>query len=241
MGSDSWTSKGAAARELAEQTARSLEQGRTEEASQSGRGAIGSLDDAKRLLRGAGSFDDPSGQGERRVEEARRKLESESKWIADQLRELRKRAAARARDQLERGGGEEGQLADRARELGQKGRDKGSLPQQAIDSIEDAERAARQAADALKEGDADKGLERQREAQRSLEAAREQLQGEDEGNGSPTTSGSEGKQPSPGHVDVPDDYKGPEEFRRRVVRGLGQAGSGSLRDAVQRYAEGLLR
>jgi DNA-binding NarL/FixJ family response regulator len=241
MGSDSWTSKGAAARELAEQTARSLEQGRTEEASQSGRGAIGSLDDAKRLLRGAGSFDDPSGQGERRVEEARRKLESESKWIADELRELRKRAAARARDQLERGGGEEGQLADRARELGQKGRDKGSLPQQAIDSIEDAERAARQAADALKEGDADKGLERQREAQRSLEAAREQLQGEDEGNGSPTTSGSEGKQPSPGHVDVPDDYKGPEEFRRRVVRGLGQAGSGSLRDAVQRYAEGLLR
>jgi hypothetical protein len=241
MGSDSWTSKGAAARELAEQTARSLEQGRTEEASQSGRSAIGSLDDAKRLLQGARSFDDPSGQGERRVEDARRKLESESKWIANELRDLRRRAAARARDQLGRGGDEEGQLADRARELGQKGRDKGSLPQQAIESIEDAERAARQAADALKEGDADKGLDRQREAQRSLEAAREQLQGEDDGNGSPTTSGSEGKQPSPGHVDVPDDYKGPEAFRRRVVRGLGQAGSGSLRDAVQRYAQGLLR
>ena len=241
MGSDSWTSKGAAARELAEQTARSLEQGRTEEASQSGRSAIGSLDDAKRLLQGAGAFDDPSGQGEHRVDDARRKLESESRWMAEELRQLRKRAAERAHDQLDHGGDEEGQLADRARELGQRGRDKGSLPQQAIESIEDAERAARQAADALKQGDADRGLDRQREAQRALEAAREQLQGEDDGTGPPTSGGTDGKRSSPGHVDVPNDYKGPEEFRRRVVRGLGQSASGSLRDAVQRYAEGLLR
>ena len=35
--------------------------------------------------------------------------------------------------------------------------------------------------------------------------------------------------------------KGPEEFRRRVVRGLGQPASGALKDAVHRYAEGLLR
>ncbi len=241
MGSDSWTSKGAAARELAEQTARSLEQGRTEEASQSGRSALGSLDDAKRLLAGGGAGGDPGGQGERRVDEARRKLESESRWMAEELRQLRKRAAERARAELDQGGDEEGQLADRARELGHKGRDKGSLPQQAIESIEDAERAARQAADALKQGDADRGLDRQREAQRDLEAAREQLQGEDDGAGSPSPGGAEGKRPSPDHVDVPNDYKGPEEFRRRVVRGLGQAASGSLRDAVQRYAEGLLR
>ena len=101
--------------------------------------------------------------------------------------------------------------------------------------------AARQASDALKQGDADKGLDRQREAQRDLEAAREQLQGEDDGAGSPPSGASEGKRSSAGHVDVPNDYKGPEEFRRRVVRGLGQPASGSLRDAVQRYAEGLLR
>jgi hypothetical protein len=241
MGSDSWTSKGAAARELAEQTARSLEQGRPEDAEQSGRGAIGSLDEAKRLLQSGGAFDDPGGEGQKRVEEARRKLEGETKWMAEELRELRKRAAERARDQLQSGGEEEGRLADRAHELGQRGRDKGALPQQAIDSIEDAERAARQAADALKQGDADKGLERQREAQRQLEAAREQMHGEDEGQGSPSSSGTEGKRPSPDHVDVPNDHKGPEEFRRRVVRGLGQAASGSLKDAVQRYAEGLLR
>ena len=240
LGSDSWTSKGAAARELAEQTARSLEQGRPEEAVQSGRGALGSLDEAKRLLQNGGAFDDPTGSGERRVDDARRKLEAESKWMSEQLRQLRKRAAERARDQLERGGDEEGQLADRARELGQKGRDHGSLPQQAIESIDDAERAARQASEALKEGDADKGLERQREAQRHLEAAREQLQGEDDGGGNSPSGGSEGSH-SENHVDVPNDHKGPEEFRRRVVRGLGQATSGSLKGAVQRYAEGLLR
>ena len=32
-----------------------------------------------------------------------------------------------------------------------------------------------------------------------------------------------------------------EDFRRRVVEGLGQPTSGGLRDAVRRYAEGLLR
>ncbi|HEX4446526.1 MAG TPA: DUF4175 domain-containing protein, partial [Polyangiaceae bacterium] len=92
MGSDSWTSKGASARELAEQTARSLEQGRPEEASQSGRGALGSLDEAKRLLQGGGPLDDPAGDGEKRVDDARRKLEAESRWMAEELRELRKRA-----------------------------------------------------------------------------------------------------------------------------------------------------
>jgi hypothetical protein len=45
------------------------------------------------------------------------------------------------------------------------------------------------------------------------------------------------------HADIPkaDSHKGPEEFRRRVVKGLGQPSSGRLKDAVRRYAEGLLR
>ena len=108
MGSDSWTSKGAAARELAEQTAQSLEQGRPEEAAQSGRSALGALEEARRLLQTGGVFDDPGGDGERRVEDARRKLEGEAKWMAEELKQIRKRAAERARDQLESGGEEEG-------------------------------------------------------------------------------------------------------------------------------------
>jgi hypothetical protein len=155
---------------------------------------------------------------------------------------MRQKAAERARKQLEEGGDEEGKLADRARELGQRAGDKGSLPQQAVESIEDAERAARQAAQALKEGQADKGLEHQREAQRALEQASQDLSGDDDSSQpSPDPDGS--KNPAGGPVAIPKrgEHKGPEEFRRRVVRGLGQPASGGLKDAVHRYAEGLLR
>src|SRR5581483_8903837 len=48
-GSDSWTSKGAAAKELSEQMARALENGNAADAVQSGRSALNSLDEAKRL------------------------------------------------------------------------------------------------------------------------------------------------------------------------------------------------
>jgi hypothetical protein len=119
------------------------------------------------------------------------------------------------------------------------------LPQEAIEAIDDAERSAREAAGALKEGDAERGLDRQRQAQRALESARARLQDDsekDEGDQRPSSGDADGRRgASAGPVDIPHDHKGPEDFRRRVVRGLGQASSGSLKDAIQRYAEGLLR
>jgi hypothetical protein len=241
-GSGSWTSKGAAARELAEQMARSLEQARPDEAAQSGRSSLGSLDEARKMLQKDSWLEDPGGEQQKSVEDARRKLEAEEKWVEEAVRLMRQRAAERARKQLEEGGDEEGKLADRARDLGQRGRDKGSLPDKAVESIEDAERAAREAAQALKQGDAEKGLERQREAQRDLEQARQQLGGEEDEGGGRQNEGDAKTTPG-GNVGIPGakEHKGPEEFRRRVVHGLGQPSSGSLRDAVHRYAEGLLR
>jgi hypothetical protein len=242
LGSDSWTSKGAASRELAEQMAHSLEQGHPDEAAQSGRSSLGSLDEAKKILQKNAWLEDPNGQEGKRIEDVRSKLDAEEKWAEEALRLMRQKAAERARKQLEEGGDEEGKLADRARELGQRAGDKGSLPQQAVESIEDAERAARQAAQALKEGQADKGLEHQREAQRALEQASQDLSGDDDSSQpSPDPDGS--KNPAGGPVAIPKrgEHKGPEEFRRRVVRGLGQPASGGLKDAVHRYAEGLLR
>jgi hypothetical protein len=245
MGSDSWTSKGAAARELAEQMARSLEQAHADDAVQSGRSALGALDEAKKMLmRGAASwFDDPNGVKQRGVEEARRKLDAEEKWAEEKLEEMRQRAAARARSQLGQGGEEEEKLAERAQDLEHKAREQGSLPQQAIESVDHAERAARQAAQALRQGDADKGLQHQREAQRDLEAAREQLEGDEDESRGASHEGNEARGQPLGRVDIPKamEHKGPEEFRRRVVRGLGQPASGALKDAVHRYAEGLLR
>lgn len=244
LGSDSWTSKGAASRDLAEQMARSLEAGRPDEAVQSGRSSLGTLDEAKKMLQRGSWLEDPTGEEGKRVDEARRKLDAEEKWAEDALRQMRQRAAERAAAQLQKGGEEEGKLADRARDLGERSRDRGSLPQKALESVEDAERAAREAAQALQQGQADKGLERQREAQRDLEAARQQLQGDDEGQ-QPSAEGQQDDERStaPGKVDLPKpgEHKGPEDFRRRVVRGLGQPSSGALKDAVRRYAEGLLR
>jgi hypothetical protein len=243
MGSDSWTSKGAAARELAEQMAHSLEDARPDEAVQSGRSSLGSLDEAKKMLQRGAWFEDPNGQTSKRVDEATRKLAAEEKWAEEALRQLRQRAAERARKPLEQGGGEEEQLAERARELARRTGEKGSLPQEAVDSIEDAEHAAQQAAQALKAGEADKGLERQREAQRDLEKARQALQGDEDTGNQASADGDGQRSPSKAPVAIPGagDHKGPEEFRRRVVRGLGQPSSGALKDAVRRYAEGLLR
>jgi uncharacterized protein DUF4175 len=242
-GSDSWTSKGAASRELAEQMARSLERPSIEDAVQSGRGALGALDEAKRMLQRRSYFDDPSGDEQRRVEDARKSLQAEQKWAERQLEQMRKRAADRARKELGQEGDEEGKLAERARDLEQQGRDRGSLPQQVVESLEEAERAARQAAGALQQGDVEQGLDRQREAQRQLEVANEQLHGEDENaeassdheNAPDTSAGSSER------VDPRGTYKPPDEFRKRVMRGLAQPGSSALRDAVRRYAEGLLR
>lgn len=244
QGSDSWTSKGAAARELGEQMARSLEEVRPDEATQSGRSALGALDEAKKMLQKRTWLDDGSSEDDRQVDGARRRLETEEKWAEQQLAEMRRRAAERARKDLEQGGRDEEKLAERAGKLGDKSREQGSLPQQAVESLEDADRAARQAADALGQGDAERGLEKQREAQRHLEAARQQLQGDgDESSGTPPPPSDDGSKSAGGDVAIPGkgEHKGPEEFRRRVVQGLGQPGGGGLKDAVRRYAEGLLR
>jgi hypothetical protein len=235
-GSDSWTSKGAAAREHAEQMARALEQGNAADAVQSGRNAISALEEARR-----GAIRDRWGSresgAEKTVEDARRALEAELKWSEEKLDELRKRAAQRAGPELRESGDEEGKLADRARELAHKGREQ-EFPPAALDALSAAEQAAREAANALKQGDAERGLARQRDAQQKLEMARDAL-GEGEGE----RAGGEGDRTGQDHADIPkaDEHKGPEEFRKRVMKGLGQPSGGRLKDAVKRYAEGLLR
>jgi hypothetical protein len=241
-GSDSWTSRGAAAREHAEQMAKAMEQGNVADAVQSGRSALGALDEAKRATSRErfGRLSDPN--AERTVDEARRQMEAEVKWAEDKLDELRRRASQRAAPELREHGDTEGKLGERARELGRKGRDQEALPPSALDALRDAEQAAQEAARALREGDAEKGLKKQREAQQKLEMARDAL-GDSEGDRSESSHGDGDRESSHDHTDIPkaDAHKGPEEFRKRVIKGLGQPAGGKYRDAVKRYAEGLLR
>jgi hypothetical protein len=238
-GSDSWTSKGAAAREHAEQMARALEQGNAADAVQSGRNATAALEEAKRAAQRErwGRFGDPA--ADKTVEEARRGLEAELKWAEEKLDELRKKAAQRAGPELREHGDTEGKLAEKARDIAKKGRDQEGFPPTALEALQGAEQAAREAASALKQGDAEKGLQRQREAQQKLEQAKEAL-----GDGDGERGDGEGDRgPSQDHAEIPkaDAHKGPEEFRRRVIKGLGQPSGGRLKEAVKRYAEGLLR
>jgi hypothetical protein len=243
-GGDSWTNKGAASREHAEAMARALEQGNPSDAVKSGKSALDSIDDAKRVAqrdKWLGMFSPADGENaDKRLQEARQKLEPEVKWAEEKLAQLRKQAAERKSGELSEGGDEEQKMADRARELGDKGKDQQALPDPALDALESAASSAHEAANSLKRGDADKALEQQREAQRQLEMAKEALG--NEGNEPDKGEGGD-HDPSSGHADIPkaDAHKGPEEFRRRVIHGLGQAAGGRQKDAVRRYADGLLR
>ena len=241
-GSDSWTSKGAAGREHGEQMARSLEQGNPADAVSSGRNALQALDEAKRTAtreRWMGVRDPNGAEADRRIEEAKKKLEPEVRWAEQQLEQLRKKASDRAAPQLNQHGDEEEKMANRAKGVGEKGRDQGALPEAALEELEGAERTAHEAARALKQGDAERALKLQREAQRQLEAAKEALGKSEDGE-----HGEGGdRDMSLDHADIPkaDAHKGPEEFRKRVIKGLGQPASGRQKDAIRRYAEGLLR
>ena len=108
-----------------------------------------------------------------------------------------------------------------------------------LDRLEDAERAMREAEKALRDGDGDKGLRLQKDAQRFLEMARgERDDREREGNRNEAESKSMSRK-----TEIPgkDTHQGPEEFRKRVLKGLGGSSDPLLREAVKRYAEGLLK
>jgi len=244
-GSDSWTTKGAAAREHAEEMARALEEGNAGDAVSGGHSALDALDEAKHVSqedRWSGMFSpadpdiDRTG-ADKRLAAARQKLEPEVKWAEQKLDALRKRGAQRDGSELSSHGEEEQRLAERAGALRDQGEGKGALPEPALEALHQAQRAAEEAAAALKRGDAHEGLAQQREAQRSLEMAQHALGSDDE------EGGNGGERPDLEHTDIPsvDAHKGPEEFRRRVMHGLGQVGSGRQKDAIRRYADGLLR
>jgi hypothetical protein len=243
-GSESSSGKEAAAREQAEQMARALEQGSPGDAVSSGHNALQTLDEAKRASereswRRSGGQESP---GEKQVDQARQKLEPEIAWAEQALLAMRKKAAERARGQLAEDATRENDLAERTHRLGEKGRDQ--MPGGALDALEEAEKSMEKAADQLRAGEPDRATADQQEAQRQLDMAQQAMGSDkDEGDDSSSQGGDDSRSLSYAKTDIPnaDAHKGPEDFRRRVTQGLSQPASGRLKDAVRRYAEGLLR
>ncbi|MFO0756586.1 MAG: DUF4175 family protein [Byssovorax sp.] len=248
QGGDPGSAEGAAAagREQAESMAAALEAAELKDAVENGQKASQSLGEAKRAgEQNKGFF--PEERAGRDAGRAKEALERELAWAEDALEKLRKLSQQRAKNDLDKAGKGEKRLAERARELGKTG-EKGdrSLPQELLDRLGEAEQAMRDAEKALGEGDGERGLRHQKDAQRLLEMAKEQ-QSEDAQEGErgareSAQEDSEGKQLAK-KTEIPgkDKHKGPQEFRRRVMEGLGGSSDPVLREAVKRYAEGLLR
>ena len=235
------SAEGAAAdgRQRAESMAGALEQGDLREAVRSGRESARSLEDAQRRGEQSGGFF-PEERAGREASRALDALQQELSWAEEALQRLRESRSQRSRDALNRSSENERSLAERARELEKKGEQgDGRMPDEALERLGQAEEAMRDAEQALREGDGERGLERQREAQRLLEMAQEpQDNGQEDGR---SQDGDNREMAKDAEVPGKDKHKGPEEFRRRVMEGLGKSSDPRLREAVRRYAEGLLK
>jgi hypothetical protein len=240
QGGDPGSAESAAAmgREMAEAMAGALEQGQPRDAVESGKSAQRALGDAKRLGEQSGGYF-PEERAGREAGKALNALEGELAWAQEALEQLRKGASGRAKDDLSRSSKDEQSLADRGKSLMEKGESGDrSMPQEMLERLADAEQAMRRAQKALAEGDGEEGLKQQQDAQRLLEMAKGERSEEPREGSSESEDGSMSKD-----TDIPgkDKHKGPEEFRRRVLEGLGSSSDPVLKDAVKRYAEGLLR
>jgi hypothetical protein len=228
-----------AGRERAESMAGALEREEVGDAVKRGKESLEALRDAKRKADEARSLFGEDATG-REAQKAADALEQEVAWAEQALEKLRKSAEARAKEQLDKSGKREKALAERAHALSKKGESgDSSMPEDTLEHLGDAEREMKDASRALGEGKGEEGLAHQRKAQRLLEMARgEQREGE-----SPSDKdGRDGKELAK-NAEVPgkDKHKGPEDFRRRVLEGLGGSSDPALKEAVRRYAEGLLK
>ncbi len=235
---DASAAAAAAARDQAQQMAEALERGAPRDALEAGRAAERALQEAARAAADENRWD--ADRLERAAKEASSKLGPEVRWLEQAIEAAKQRARQKAN--LGGAGEREGKLAERAGEVGEKGRSSsGALPEQTLDLLREAERNMRDAAQQLERGDAEAGLGRQREAQRLLEMARSARDDDESKAGEEGQGGDKGSPSGSTPIPKAGEGKGPEEFRRRVLEGLGRGGDPRLRPAVKRYAERLLR
>jgi len=245
---DSARASAALGREHAEAMAQSLSRLALKDAVDSGRHSKSELDEADKKQKsnasGFGFLDDAA------LEDARAELDRDLDWAEKSLSRAQKSASDKAQPSLQESSGRERGLAERAGNLAGRGNHgEIALPEELAESLGKAEGMMRDAAKELGAGHGEQGLALQRDAQRLLEQSNsgQTGQGQDESKDQP-----EPKSPHDGDgkgkrmrtdADVPkaDAANRADDFRRRVLEGLGKEKGGRLSEAVRRYAEGLLR
>jgi hypothetical protein len=225
----------ASAREKAEAMAEALEKLQMGDAKERGDTAQKALEEAKDK-----AWIEPG--AEEQLDQIQNEVQKEQDWIDDVLKKLKDQAAQKAGEQVKKVGPREKGLSEKAGEIAEESEKKAPLPEEIKNLLEEAQKKMDAASEDLKNGDAQKGLEEQRDAQRLLERARDMAKGEDQ---EQPGSGDNGQQIDPDDkLDIPkaEDHKGPEAFRKRVLEGLG-GGSASpkLQEAIKRYAQGLIQ
>lgn len=208
-----------------------------EEALESGRRAKAAAEDAQR--RGLDSMT------ARELEALNQELTEHMAWAEQQRSRLKALTEQAAKQTLSEVSRVERELAERARRLSKEDTGKAALPEKVRERLSQAQRLMEDAAFRLDGGDGEVGLNLQRQAQRLLEESEtgqtggegeeEQKPGAGSEHGGKNRAGIGGDVPNPGREN------GAEDFRRRVLEGLGKRSGGRLSPAVKRYAEGLLR
>jgi hypothetical protein len=226
----------ALAREHAQALAHGLEQMDLEQAVESGKSAMSAFDEAKRRARGNPML-------ERMLENAERATREALDVAKEQLAEQKRAASEQAREALKELGKLERELAERAKNLRSEAEaSEAALPEELQERLERAEELMKRAAQALSEGDGERALELQRQAQRLLDDDSDEPP-EDGAENPKDSSEADGDRGVGTGGEVPDEdaQNRAEEFRQRVLRGLSGDKSIELAPAVKRYAEGLLR
>jgi hypothetical protein len=247
---DTSSAQGAAsvARHNGQMMADALEGLQLPEAQSSGASALQAAQRAARLAAEDRTlFGEPSARYQD-INQARRVIEEELRWVEQQMEAVRRDTAQRARESIDRAARSEADLANRTGRLAESGRTGAvPLPHATTEMLEQAQKRMRDAARALRAADTRRGPQAQDEAQRLLEMASEaQGQGRHDEQPSAPRPGAKSARPAgPStermHIPGADAFHSPEEFRRRVLEGLGDSSDPRLREAVRRYAEGLLQ
>lgn len=236
----------ALAREQANATAHALENLSLKEAKENADGAFESMKQAEQRL-------DPDDGMREELRGLRSALKEAADFANRELERRRAEAEERARGALGQASESERELGDRAKRLSSgEGQAESALPRERAEQLDRAASLMNEAAKELAAGHGERGLDLQREAQRLLEKSKvgRSKEQEEQTPRDSKASGDEERQlhgdgrnsiALGGDVPGPDDRARAEEFRRRVLLGLGRQRSERLSPAVKRYTEELLK